>query len=288
MTPKRIDHGITLGIGVDVGGTFTDAVLVDGGNIITAKVPTTPEDHGIGVMTAITQVLQAADRQPDQVGRIAHGMTVGTNALLENRLARTAFVTTEGFGDILELRRQNRADLYRLDVAHPPPIVPRARVVEAAERCGPSGELHALAPAECARVVAAIGALDVEAVAICLLFAFCAPEHEQELGAALADALPALHVSLSSEVLPEIREYERAATTVVDAALTPVLGRYFSRLSARTDTGGLPRPQIMQSNGGLIDLDLATGHASRTVLSGPAAGVIGSALWRPASRSRMR
>ena len=266
-------------VGVDVGGTFTDAALILGGEIVTAKVATTRDDHGLGVMDAIMQVLATAGRATDDVARIAHGMTVGTNALLENRLAKTALVITRGFGDLLELRRQDRADLYRLDVAHPAPIVPHTRIVEVTERNGPDGEVTPLDPAECARVVGAVRDLNVEAVAVCLLFAFRFPAHERALGVALADGLPGVHISLSNMVLPEIREYERAATTTVDAALTPVLGHYLSGLSARIVAAGLPRPQIMQSNGGLIDLEIAAGHAARTVLSGPAAGVIGAALW---------
>ena len=279
MSADRTDPAVSISVGVDVGGTFTDATLVYAGRIHTVKVPTTREDHGRGVMEAVGDVLAAAGVGTAQVARIAHGMTVGTNALLEGTLARTALVATRGFGDVLDLRRQNRADLYRLTAAHPPPVVPHERVVEAAERCGPEGPIVALEPAEARRVAEAVRALEVEAVAVCLLFSFRHPGHERELADALAEALPGVHVSLSSEVLAEIREYERAATTAVDAALTPLLGRYLARLARLTADAGLPAPQVMQSNGGLIDLVTATRHASRTVLSGPAAGVIGAALW---------
>lgn len=279
MSGDRSDEQERVGVGVDVGGTFTDAALLYAGRIVTAKVPTTRQDHGLGVMSAINGALEDAGIAPERVGRISHGMTVGTNALLEGTLARAALVVTAGFGDILELRRQNRADLYRLDAAHPPAVVPRSRVVEVAERVGAQGPLLGLTAGECQRVAAELRGLEVEAVAVCLLFAFRYPEHERMLGAALADLLPGVHVSLSSDVLPEIREYERAVTTAVDAALTPVLARYLSGLSERCRDGDLPVPAVMQSNGGLIDIDAATRHASRTVLSGPAAGVMGAAHW---------
>jgi N-methylhydantoinase A/oxoprolinase/acetone carboxylase beta subunit len=279
MSPDATKPSASIAVGVDVGGTFTDATLVYGGHIHTVKVPTTREDHGVGVMEAVSEVLRAAEVPARSVARIAHGMTVGTNALLEGHLARTALVATRGFGDVLELRRQDRADLYRLSAAHPAPIVPHERVVEVLERCGPDGPLIPLEPTEARRVADAVRALGVEAVAVCLLFAFRHPAHERALARALAEALPGVHVSVSSEVLAEIREYERAATTAVDAALTPLLGTYLERLSERTGAAGLPAPQVMQSNGGVIDVSTARRHASRTVLSGPAAGVIGASLW---------
>ena len=131
-------------VGVDVGGTFTDAAVVHGGRLVTAKVPTTPDDQSDGVVAAVMAVLERAGLTPADVGRFAHGMTVGTNALLEGKGARTSLVATEGFGDVLELRRQTRAHLYRLDVHHPPPLVPHERVHEVAERCGPEGVLRAI------------------------------------------------------------------------------------------------------------------------------------------------
>jgi N-methylhydantoinase A/oxoprolinase/acetone carboxylase beta subunit len=284
MSADSTERLASIAVGVDVGGTFTDAAVIHAGRIHTVKVATTREDHGIGVMDAVRAVLAAAGLSARAVARIAHGMTVGTNALLEGHLARTALVATHGFGDVLELRRQDRADLYRLTAAHPAPIVPHERVVEVRERCGPNGPLLALDPVEARRAAHAVRMLDVEAVAVCLLFSFRHPEHERRVAAALAEALPGVHVSLSSEVLAEMREYERAATTAVDAALTPLLGTYLARLSERTGAAGLPSPQIMQSNGGLIDLGTATRHASRTVLSGPAAGVIGASLWARTER----
>jgi N-methylhydantoinase A/oxoprolinase/acetone carboxylase beta subunit len=276
--------GSDLHIGVDVGGTFTDAVLVGAGPLVAVKVPTTREDQSVAVLDAVARLLASAGRSPRDVVRLAHGMTVGTNALLEGTFADTALVTTMGFGDLLELRRQTRADLYRLDTQHPDPVVRRSNVVEASERIGPDGVVDPLAEDEAVRVAERVRALDVEAVAVCLLFSFRDPCHEQAIAAALGDTVPGVHVSLSSEVLGEIREYERAATTAIDAALTPVLSRYLTRLGDRAEAAGVPAPQIMQSNGGLIDVDEAAQMASQTVLSGPAAGVMGAACWATADQ----
>ncbi len=175
--------------------------------------------------------------------RFGHGMTVGTNALLEGTGARTALVATEGFGDVLELRRQTRAHLYRLDAHHPPPLVPHERTHEVSERCGPDGVLTPLDPASVERAVAAVRADGAEAVAVGLLFSFAHPAHEAAVAAALRAALPGVHVSASSEVLPEIREYERISTTAVDAYLTPVLRAYLERLGRAGRGGGAARPR---------------------------------------------
>lgn len=261
-------------VGVDVGGTFTDAVMRHGGRLHVAKVPTTPDDHSRGVMDAIAAVQRVAGAPQAVVGRLAHGTTVATNAMLEGTGAATAFVITAGFGDLLELGRQQRAHLYRLDQHHPPPIVPRTHVVEVDERCGPDGVVRPLREASVAAVVEAVGALGVDTVAVCLLFGHLYPAHEQRIVDALRAADPTRHVSASHQVLPAIREYERAATTCVDAALNPVMRHYLSALSRRTRDAGLPDVQVMQSSGGLTDAATAAHHAARTVLSGPAAGVM--------------
>lgn len=265
-------------MGVDVGGTFTDAVLVRPGQPpVLAKVPSTPDDQSVGVLEAIAAVRERAGMAHAPVSRLAHGMTVGTNALLEGRGAPTALVTTRGFGDLLELRRQNRPHLYRLDAHHPPALVPRERVVEAEERTGPDGVILPLTDAAIDQVVRRVAALEVRAVAVCLLFAFRHPEHERRLADALRAALPGVHVSASHEVLPAIREYERAATTVADAYLNPVMRTYLGNLGHRLTRAGLPDAEILQSSGGLTDAATAAERASRTVLSGPAGGVVGAA-----------
>jgi N-methylhydantoinase A len=263
-------------LGVDVGGTFTDAVLATGGRLVTAKSPTTPGDQSEGVMAAVGEALRRADASASDVELFAHGMTVATNALLEGRGARTVLVATEGFTDVVELGRQARADLYRLCAARPAPLVAPGSRVPAPERMGPGGVLRALEdPAALAKAVAGH---EPEAVAVVLLHAYAHPEHEQAIARALADRLPAVHVSLSHEVVGTFREYERAATTEIDAALSPLLASYLRRLLQRAEDEGLPEPRIMQSSGGLAAADLAARHAAFTVLSGPAGGAAAAAL----------
>ena len=264
-------------VGVDVGGTFTDAVVVSAGRLVTAKVPTTPQDQSEAVVAAVLEALGRAGLEPSDVARFGHGMTVGTNALLEGTGARTSLVATEGFGDLLELRRQTRAHLYRLDAHHPPPLVPHERAHEVRERTGPDGVLEPLDEASLARVVQAVRDDGSEAVAVGLLFSFAHPAHERRVAEALRAALPDVHVSASCEVLPEIREYERLSTTAVDAYLTPVLGAYLDRLAGRAAEAGLPAPAIMQSSGGVLPIEDCRDHAAWTVLSGPAGGVVGAA-----------
>jgi len=276
VDPARGDAPLAL-VGVDVGGTFTDAVAVADGRVHVAKVPTTPADQGEGVIRAVLAALDAAGRTPADVSRIAHGMTVGTNAMLEGTGARTALVATAGLEDVLELRRQDRASLYRLDMDHPPPLVPSDRVVPAPERMGPAGVVTPLTEEGIATTVDAVRRVRPEAIAVGLLFAYADPTHERRIAARLREAMPDVHVSVSSDVLPEIREYERIATTVLDAYLTPVLAEYLGALGRRAREAGLPAPGIMQSNGGLLPLGDAASHASRTVLSGPAGGVVAAA-----------
>src|SRR5690242_11136533 len=210
-------YGPGMLLGVDVGGTFTDAVLVAGGDLHTAKSPTTPADQSQGVMAAIEAVLARAGAEPGDIELLAHGMTVATNALLEGRGARTAFVATEGFTDLVELGRQARRDLYRLCAAWPAPLAPPERRFAARERMGREGVLEPLRDVdELAEAVASSGA---EAVAVCLLHAYRDGTHERAVGDALRARLGAsVHVSLSHEVVGTFREFERAATTEVDAA----------------------------------------------------------------------
>src|SRR5829696_4539217 len=213
-------------LGVDVGGTFTDAVLAVDGRVVTAKAPSTLDDQSEGVLAAVRAALERAGARAEDARAFAHGTTVATNALLEGRGARTALIATEGFEDVVELGRQARADLYRLCAAHPAPLVPPERRVGAPERMGPDGPLRALDGAGASGTVAAVAALEPAAVAVCLLHSYRHPGHEQALGAALRERLPGVHVSLSHEVVGTFREYERAATTELDAALSPLLGAY--------------------------------------------------------------
>lgn len=277
MLDPEPGHTPLTRVGVDVGGTFTDAVVVRGDRQWTAKVPTTPHDQGDGVIAAVRTALAHAGIGPDEVGAFAHGMTVGTNALLERRGARACLVTTRGIEDVLRLRRQDRASLYRLGVAHPAPLIPAELVVGVPERLTPDGVELPLTDDAIAEAVAQVVALQPEAVAVGFLFSYRDPSHEQRMAQALRAALPGVPVSASCEVLPEIREYERIATTALDAYLTPLLAAYLQGLALRAADAGLPEPAIMQSSGGLIALHPAARHAARTVLSGPAGGLVGAA-----------
>jgi N-methylhydantoinase A len=266
-------------LGVDVGGTFTDAVLVgEDASVHTAKVASTPAEQSLGVIAAITLVLARAGAQPQQVERFAHGMTVATNALLEGRYARTALLATDGFTDVLELARQNRVSLYELCRAAPAPLVPGELRFATPERMGPDGPLSALEDAPARALIEAVGRSAPDAVAISLLHSYADATHERRLAALLAELLPDVHVSLSCELVGTFREYERTATTVLDAALSPLLATYLRRLSSEAGAVGMCEPQVMQSSGGLTDLRRASEHAALTVLSGPAGGVGGALL----------
>ena len=267
-------------LGVDVGGTFTDAALIAGDRLVTGKSPTTPDDQSEGVMAAVEEALEGAGASARDVERFVHGMTVGTNALLEGRVARTALLATEGFTDLEELGRQARAELYRLCAGHPPPLVPAELRVAVPERTGPDGVLREL-DEEALR--AALDELDAEAAAVCLLWGFRHPDHERRVAALVEEAAPGIHVSTSHETAGVFREYERCATTVVDAALSPLLRGYLERLADRAREAGLPEPEVMLSSGGTASAAIAARHASWTVLSGPAGGAVGAA--RMARRS---
>ena len=260
-------------LGVDVGGTFTDLVALSEGKLVTAKVPSTPQDQSAGVMNSI----ETSEIEPGVVDALAHGMTVATNALLERRGARTALVTTEGFRDIIEIARQSRPSLYDLSQDRPPPLVPRKLRFTVKERMGPEAEITGLDEESLNEIVSSIKESEVEAVAVCLLFAFMHPEHEERVGEALRKELPEVHVSLSSEVLPEFREYERFSTTAADAYLAPRLAAYLKNLAGKAEEVGVPSPLIMQSSGGVVGIDDAIGDAAGCLLSGPAGGVVGAA-----------
>ncbi len=249
---------------MDVGGTFTDAVLLDGDGLRTAKVPTARRQEE-SVLAA------AAAVGAEGLERFTHGTTIATNALLERRGARTALVATEGFEHVLHLRRQDRAHLYRLCAAHPEPLVPLSRSVGVRGRMGPDGELGPLDVS----TLPDLG--EVEAIAVCLLFSFRWPEHERAVVAELRRRHPAAHVVASHEAAPEFREYERASTTAADAYLGPLLGRYLRALAVACEGAGLPVPLIMRSSGGVATVEEAAAHAARALLSGPAAGVVGAA-----------
>src|SRR5947207_9336228 len=250
-------------LGVDVGGTFTDAVLLDDGQLRMAKV-LTAERQEESVLAAARAVGAA------EVERFAHGTTVATNALLERKGARTAFVTNAGFEHLLHLRRQTRAHLYRPCASWPDPLVPLERCYGVQGRLGPTGELEPL-------VLDSLPALEADAVAVCLLHAYRDAAHEREVAAELRRRLPNTHVVASHEIAPEFREYQRASTTVADAYLGPVVSRYLRALADTAVAAGLPEPLVMRSSGGVATPAEAAAHPATILVSGPAAGVIGAA-----------
>ncbi|WP_128477513.1 hydantoinase/oxoprolinase family protein [Halorussus pelagicus] len=262
-------------VGADVGGTFTDVVLLTAEDeLVTAKVPTT-DDQSEGVLDGIRKACEKADVDPEEIDAFSHAMTVSTNALLEGTGARTALVTTEGFCDVLEIGRQDRPALYDLDAERPDPLVPRHRRFEIAERATPEG-VEVEPDANSVRNLAdRIRDSDAESVAVSLLHAYAHPENERRVARILREELDA-PVSVSHEVLAAFREYERTATTAVDAYVTPKIDAYLGRLVERAAAAGLPAPLVMQSNGGIADAATVREHAVTTCLSGPAAGVVGA------------
>jgi N-methylhydantoinase A len=254
-------------LGVDVGGTFTDAVLVEEGRIRTAKVPTAARQE-----ESVVAAAQAVGADSAELARFAHGTTVATNALLERRGARTAYVGNAGFEHLLHLRRQTRAHLYRLCAEHPEPLVRLERCHGVRGRLGPEGELEPL------ELDSLPDLGDAEAVAVCLLFSFRDPAHERAVAAELQRRNPGVHVVTSHELAPEFREYERASTTAADAYLAPVAARYLRALVAAASAAGLPEPVVMLSSGGVLPAEEAAAHPARLLVSGPAGGVVGAGL----------
>lgn len=283
-----------LRIAVDVGGTFTDVMLWDprGARLVAAKTLTTPGDRALGVMQGIRMALAAAGARADQVGEVVHGSTTGTNALIERSGARVGLLTTEGFRDVLEIGRIMRpaAGLYDFSVDSPVPLVPRHLRLTARERLDASGRV--LVPLDEAGVIAAgegFAAAGVEAIAVCFLFSFLDGEHEERAAAILAQRLPGVPISLSSRVCPEIREYERSSTTVMDAYLTPVMSAYLDSLRRRVGALlGPVRISVIQANGGSTSIGSAMKKAVSTVNSGPAGGVVAAAYYgREHGRERL-
>ena len=266
-------------IGVDVGGTFTDVVTVSDGSIHVSKTPSTPDSPDEGVVDGLERTREGADVSYGDVGFFAHGTTVATNAVLEREWAPTVLVTTEGFRDVLEIGRQARPDIYDFDVTKPVPIVERDRRYEVTERLDERGRVEVpLDEGSVRDVAAAILETDVESVAISLLFAFENAEHERRVEEVLREEGVEGSYSLSSGVLPEIREYARPLATALNAALKPVMDSYIGRLESAMGEREIPTTlQIMQSNGGIIGAKRARERPINTLLSGPAAGVQGAA-----------
>src|SRR6187397_1842427 len=262
-------------IGIDVGGTFTDLVGVrEDGSVRTGKVLSTPSDQSEGVERS----LREAGADPARVTRIVHGTTVVTNMLLERRGSKVVLCATAGATDLLELRRQERASLYDLSAQHPEPLVPPERVVAVSGRIAPEGTIRDMTDDAAASAAAQVAQHQPEIVAISLLHSYSDPSQKQRLTAAIARRLPGVDVVCSSDVLPEIREYERTATTCCEAYARPGVGIYVRRLADRLKALGLPSPGVVGSGGGMADAVEASRSASSLALSGPAGGVAGAAL----------
>jgi N-methylhydantoinase A len=268
----------SLRIGIDIGGTFTDFVVYDpvSGQLRTFKLLSTPHDPAEAVLQGLTRIFEqhgAALTTPDaQLATVIHGSTVATNALLERKGAATALVTTRGFRDILQIGRQNRPALYDFFADPPPPLVPSELRFEVDERVDHEGNiLQALDDATVEKLIEKLKIKNIKSIAVCLLFSFLRPEHEQRIGEKLRNT--SLLVSLSSEIIPEYREYERTSTTVVNACVSPVMDKYLTNLESGMKAGVTLR--VMQSNGGSIAPAQARSQAVRCILSGPAGGVVG-------------
>src|SRR6516162_8585883 len=255
-------------IGVDIGGTFTDVAVVEeaSGRIGVAKVLTTPSDLTAGVLYALQSAMNRYDVVNTEVGLLSHATTVVTNAILEEKGARAALITTRGFRDVLELRRSARANLYDLFQDPPATLIPRRRRFEISERVGADGGVVTpLAEDEIDGLIAALKAARVDAIAISLVFSFLNPEHEWRVGARLRAALPEVPVYLSSDVLPEIKEFERTSTTAVCAYVGPILASYLERLEQVTQSRALPPLHLMGSNGGMLEAAEAMAMPAMTV-----------------------
>ena len=268
-------------IGIDIGGTFTDIALVEDarGSIGIVKVPTTPKNLAEGVLGALQTAMRRHAIPAAEVNLLSHATTIVTNAILAQSGARAALITTRGFRDVLELRRSARADLYDLFQDAPAVLIPRRRRFEITERIGADGAvITPLAESEIERLIAELRTARVEAIAVSLLFSFLNPEHERRLGARLNADLPNVPVYLSSDVLPEIKEFERTSTTAICAYVGPILAAYIERLERTTRAQQLPPLHLMGSSGGILGAAEAMTLPAMVVESGPAAGVVAAAL----------
>ena len=268
-------------IGADVGGTFTDVVIIDGeGRLLSHKVPSTPPDFETGVLDGIRYLLEKAGEKGSKVGEVCHGTTVATNAVLEQRGAKTALVTTRGFRDVLELRRIRAPQIYDLFFEKPPPLIERRLRFEIGERVAADGEvLKSVDPVELEQLKRDLSEEGVESVAVCFLHSYAYPEHERVVGDFLSRELPQLQVSLSADVLPERREYERSATTAVNAYVRPIMQSYLMEMRQGLDRLNIRAPLfIMQSSGGLAPESESARRPVFMLESGPAAGVLACRL----------
>jgi N-methylhydantoinase A len=266
----------TIRLGVDIGGTFTDVALEIGERRFTGKILTTPHAPEDGVLAALRSVTAEAGVEPGEVGVIIHGTTLATNALIERKGARTALLTTEGFRDVVEIRHENRFEQYDVNIDLPPPLVPRRLRLPVRERVDAQGEvLVPLDESSVARAIETLAAQQVEAVAVGLLHSFTNPDHERRVGDAIVRRLPQVAVTLSCDVSPEMREYERFSTACANAYLQPLIGRYLVKLARELLRAGFHCPLLlMTSGGGITTTETAIRFPVRLVESGPAGGAI--------------
>jgi N-methylhydantoinase A len=267
-------------LGVDVGGTFTDLALYDTetNRLEFAKTPSTPANQAVGVAAGIRELMDRYDVSSDEIEFFIHGTTVATNTLLERKGSKTALIVTEGFRDILQIGRQDRPSLYDWRIRRSDPLVPRHLRFEVRERMIHTGEvLTPIDHANLASVIQQVKDAGVEAIAVCLLHSYANPAHEQAIGEAIRQELPDVPLSLSHQILPEFKEYERMSTTTINAYVAPVMEKYLTRLKdSIAEVGVSSDLYIMQSNGGTMGADTAIERPVHTILSGPAAGVIGA------------
>ena len=268
-------------VGIDIGGTFTDLVMVGSdGCVHSQKLLSTPDDYGRGIVDGLNAALAAVSASPAQVDRVVHATTVATNAILEHKGACTALITTSGFRDVLEMRRLRIPEMYALNWQKPEPLVPRRLRLEVAERIGPRGEVWEPLKDATVRIAAErLKDAHVEAVAVSLLHSYANPSHERRVLAILREMLgEAVFITCSSDILPIIREYERTSTTVINAYLGPILKKYFASLQWHLAAVGITAPlHVMKSDGGIMTVAAAMEKPAYIVESGPAAGVIGAA-----------
>lgn len=281
-------------IGIDVGGTFTDVVMIDdaSGKEYYTKVSTTPPDLWVGVLNGIDKILELAGARISDVEYIVHGTTIGTNALIERKGARTGLITTAGFEDVLEIGRIQRPDagLYNVNIDNPAPLVPRRWRKGVVERVAADGSVvTALDEQSVRKAVQELKAAGVESIVVSLLFSFLNPTHERRIAEIIRDIYPEAYVSLSSDLAPEFREYERTSTAVINAYLQPIMKRYLDRLTTELDAQyGKVDLRIMQASGGTMTVESAKVRAINTVNSGPAGGTMAAAfIGQTTDRSRL-
>ena len=266
-------------VGVDIGGTFTDVVFLgDDGQVLARKVASTPDDYSRAVLNGISSGAQELGITADMISEVSHGFTVATNAIIEQKGAKTALITTEGFRDILEFRRNRIPRLYDLHYEKPPPLVKRQFRLEVGERLNFKGEvLQPLNKADVDRAVQYVVDNRIESVAVCLLHSYANPEHEQYIARMLAEKAPGVNLTISSDLLPEMKEYERTSTTVINCYVRPVVESYLTLLTDGLVEMGVRVPlTVMQSNGGLATAEIAKERPVYCIESGPAAGVVGA------------